>query len=303
MSRAVIAQGLDALGHPPGLAIHTAGYAGIGHYLRNTPKPIVDELHANGVDVWLIDEHTAAESLTGPTQWAGRAHAAVADLQSIGAPAGVAPYATADTNIRPDQFHIVEAGWQAYGPILQAAGYRRGYYAGEDLIDHLLDLGLIDFGWGVGAISWNHGHWSDRVALRQLPQQTTVGGTTCDLNRIFVSDYGQWSAIPIPIPTPTPEPSEEDMYPLVIIDTHDAVWDIDSLHKQKQRVMDVIELGALLESGRKTQVFGAGGNMDILITERYTDVTPTLPPDHSWPTADEIAQAVVDEEARRLSLH
>lgn len=208
-----IAQAVDALGHPNPDATKTLGFTIVCQYLRNTSLQIIEGDLAADLGVLLIDEHTATESLMPPSAWAARADAVVAECRAYNVPAGVAPFATADTGIRVDQWPIVEAGWREYGPRLQAAGLRRGYYCGEQLGDHLLDIGLIDFLWGVGATSWDGKdpdgsiHFSSRAALRQLVAQINIAGTTCDINNVFVQDCGQWStAAPTPpVPPPTPE--------------------------------------------------------------------------------------------------
>lgn len=196
MTRAV-----DSLGTPDPAKLAAAGMVGSLRYLRNLGRAEVDALHAAGLWVGLIDEY-AADDIHVAWNGARNAQRSSTQAEALGAPEGTCIFLTADTNSNPAE---AESFWLTASPVLKGAGFRRGFYGGEDSIDHCLDLDLIDVGWGVGASSWSHGHRSSRIALRQLVAQATYG-VACDLNDVFLTGWGEWTPIgvaPDPVPTPT----------------------------------------------------------------------------------------------------
>ncbi len=217
----MIGYGVDSDGIPnssPG--VMPASVVMVARYLRNLRRGEVDQHHANGRNVLLIHEYAPNDPLRGSAWGDQDAHTAIAQARALGAPAGCAMALTCDTDAPPSVWPAVEAYWRAALPIIHAAGYLAAFYAGEDLLDHLLALGLIDLAWGVGATSWDHQHRSSRVAWRQLPPPQVKFGVTCDLNEVYTLT-GLWpptgapSAPPAPaapIVQPAPVPQEWTMH-------------------------------------------------------------------------------------------
>lgn len=181
-------------------------------YHYNLTRPEIDRLHAAGVGVGFIGEY---DTLTWHPILAGyataRAQAAdtVAKMQHLGFPQGCIAWATSDTGVAPSSYQAVEPYMQGWSEVVRAAGYRSGLYGGEGLIDWMLDRDLCDAGWAAGATSWNFGHRSDRVVLRQHVGYRSFGGTQCDMNDVL-GDCGHWPA-PGQATTGTPEGDWLDM--------------------------------------------------------------------------------------------
>jgi hypothetical protein len=203
-------------------ALRAAGISLALRYHYNLTDAEIALLHVQGVDVGLIGEYdtlTWHPILAGPG--AGDRHGIdiVAKAVARRFPRGTtALFATSDTGVAPAQYAEAGRYMAPYAARVRAAGYVVGIYGGEGLVDYLLDAGLADEGWGAGATSWNYGHRSERLALRQLPNQAWFGGVLVDLNDRF-REAGAWlaadlllpaAALVVGSPTPPAPPAEQD---------------------------------------------------------------------------------------------
>lgn len=194
---------VDSDGHPlPDLL--PDNYVTILGYTRNVTGAHVAQAHAAGIGFGLIFEYAPDDPVRGWNWGDFDARKAVAQLATLGAPAGVLVWFTCDRDTPPNLWPIVADYCRAAAPIMHAAGYRAGMYCGEDLADWLLDRGLVDGTWGTGATSWNHGHRSDRLMLRQHAGPARVGNVAVDVNSVLQADHGQWASSPATQPNPTP---------------------------------------------------------------------------------------------------
>jgi len=202
---------VDSDGYPNSTAaVMPADVVTVLGYTRNLTRQQVDYHHGNGRGVGLIFEYAPNDPLRGSAWGDQDAHHFVQQANALGAPAGVAGWFTADVDVPRSAWPAVLAYCQTAGPIVHAAGYRLGLYAGEDVADYLLDVGAIDLAWGVAASSWSHGHRSGRVVLRQLLAQPRYG-VVCDLNDVLADDHGQWS------PTAPQRPPAQETENMVFI--------------------------------------------------------------------------------------
>lgn len=157
------------------------------------------QLHGAGISICLVAEGGGGNVLRGYAQ--GLADGRLADAQATarGFPKDRPIYMAADTDIPDSAWPAVEAYARGFRD-----GSRRptqGIYGGAGLIQHLLDVGLAQFGWLAAATEWDHGHMAPGACLRQTTRQTVAG---VDDDVIMKPDVGQW-------PAPNTDAPEEPM--------------------------------------------------------------------------------------------
>lgn len=194
-------------------ALELAGIRLALRYHYNLSDAEREILHRHAVAVGMIGEY---DSLTWHPILAGAAAGDRHGLDIVskaiarGFPRGSVLWGASDTGVPPSSYAVAALYAAAYAARVRAAGYRVGWYGGEGLVDYLFVIGLADVGgWGTGATSWNYGHRSDRLALRQLLGYSTFGGVQTDTND-RLGDEGAW--LPPgdnPPPAPPPDPTEE----------------------------------------------------------------------------------------------
>ncbi len=187
-----------------GKAIAAAGKSFVIRYLspnthnfpnkRLTPIEVTEAATAG---LWLGSVWEAMGSAAEMNAATGDAHgkAAVATAQRVKQPKGSGLYFAVDYDA-PTSDHAGIAGYfTRVRPSVIPAGFLVGAYGSEDVIDMLLELGLIHFGWKAGSSGWSGANRPTKAAIIQTSAgNNTVGGLSCDLDEIdgSLSAAGLW---------------------------------------------------------------------------------------------------------------
>ena len=176
--------------------IKALGAHWVGRYLSTDPgkglsKAELDEYLAAGLDVVLFYETTATRALQGFTAGHNDGHTAAMLRASLGIPASVPIYFTADT----------DTSWSAVEPYFsgaeQAVGVNRaGVYGGYQVVQGAANAG---FRYLCQTTAWSHGQWCPKALIRQ-EGQLMHGQLDQDFG--MAVDFGQY---------PNPTTSEDDV--------------------------------------------------------------------------------------------
>jgi len=207
--------GLDSASRINAKAAKAAGYAAWGRYLTGSyamTASEVQEATAAGIGLWSIFEENAQSALGGANQGLTDAKTAVAAAVKLGQPASSAIYCTVDFDPTPEQLPTVVSYCKAFVVEVRAHNFRGGVYGGTSVMNAVT---FADCRWQAGG--WSNGVVVAGCQIQQHVQTVAVGGVTCDLNTINVSDYGAWNANgvfpkkPKPKPKPKPQPKGQDV--------------------------------------------------------------------------------------------
>lgn len=202
-------KGLDySAGHPPGAAIHAAGFRFAVRYLAYPgarPKYITrteaQDLLAHGIAIGLVWETTAGRALAGRAAGATDARTAASSAAAVGQPVHRPIYFAVDVDVATSsQMAAVDTYLDGAASVLGRE--RVGVYGEHDVVEHCLSTGKAVWGWQT--MAWSRGRRSERAHLIQELGQVTVGGVACDTNVAMKTDFGQW---------PAPGGEDEDMTP------------------------------------------------------------------------------------------
>lgn len=187
-------RGLDAdtILTPYAQQIADAGFTDVGRYLKNLTAEEVAALHAVGLGIWLIFERGAEDVLDGDAQGAADGTIALAQAQALGVPAGVAIYATADTDLSDAQATVAESYWWAFDAQINPAGYKIGGYADGVTLAELLMHGL-NYPWLAGARGW--AGYSDFVVTNNA---VMIQGPQLGAGETAIWEDIEWPALPFP---------------------------------------------------------------------------------------------------------
>lgn len=182
--------GVDSSGKLSGTAVAAAGYKFAVRYLplgswKSITKSELDDLVNHGVAVCLVFETTAGRATQGYAAGKADATTAVAQQASLGIPSEREIYYAVDSDVDPNTVvpyfqgvHDVHGTDGAYG------GYR--------VVKRLQGSGLVKDLWQT--VAWSGGQLLPGRALFQRLGTANVGGTACDVNEAFVTDFGQYPA-------------------------------------------------------------------------------------------------------------
>ena len=145
------------------------------------------ELLAAGIPIVCNFESTADRMKGGAA--AGRADAieVLQHLATLGAPADVKVWFSADWDVQLAEVAAVLAYLQAAAAVLGSKG-RVGLYGGLRAVAAAANAGFA--GWQT--VAWSGGRWDPRAVARQTGQQQYVGGVQVDVNEI--EDFGALGA-------------------------------------------------------------------------------------------------------------
>lgn len=192
--------------------LKAAGYLGAMRYLAPLPNTKVVTL-AEAQAIWaagwmlgLVWEGVAQEAEAGYPAGVAHAQAALAQADALGWP-GSRPifFVLEDPNEEPSSdWPTIEAYCQGVASVLGAA--RVGGYGSQALLEHLLAVGLISWGWQVGG-------WSASVStVRGMVLYQRLSTTICppalagsiDEDAVLQADWGGWDGQPVDPPVPSP---------------------------------------------------------------------------------------------------
>jgi hypothetical protein len=186
-------------------AIKRSGAVGVVRYLghssaKSLTRAEVAELHKAGLSVSLVFEDGADRALHGHA--AGVADAVYANRQAsaLGAPPSVPIFYAVDVAATADEVRAYFAG------VVSAGGRPVGAYGDLDVVDGLLALKAVRYGWQT--VAWSHGVVSKRAHLYQRNRsKQPVAGTD---ENVVLHDFPQWTAkmaAPAAKPTPAAKPA------------------------------------------------------------------------------------------------
>lgn len=184
---------IDTYSMPPDWLLQK--YDGASRYISHDSGKCItagqaQHIHALGKVVSLNFEDSATNAQGGSGQGQNDAHFAVAVARQIGAPAGVAIYASVDYEIHGGPALTTATNYfRGWTPILHSAGYLSGAYGDADLISGLLRAGVIDLGWVT--VAWSYGARVRDPRACLLQDQFTPG---YDVDEETAAFYGGWTS-------------------------------------------------------------------------------------------------------------
>jgi hypothetical protein len=194
----VIARGLDySARRIPGTAIRDAGFGFVMRYLwfpgqqhAYLTREEAADLLASGIAIGPIFESGGNRALAGRAAGRADGQLVLEQLAVVGAPTDQCVYFTVDFDTTQAQYGAIReyfiGAQEAIGPG-RVCGY--GEY---EVLKHLLDDGLIVYGWQTNA--WSGGQTDPRIAIWQdaIPANNVrVAGVACDPNTLY-GPAGLW---------------------------------------------------------------------------------------------------------------
>ncbi len=197
---------------PSQKSLHAEGYSFVVRYLsnyapKNLTKSEADSLKADGLDVVVVWEDGAQNTLGGYNQGVKDAKEANAQANADGMPAGRPIYFAIDFDAQSSEQSTINAYFDGVASVIGRD--RAGAYAGYYAIQRLFNDGKIAWGWQTYA--WSYGNWDSRAQLRQVQNDITAGGDSacCDKDVSAHADFGQWWHVSNAPPPPPPSSSAD----------------------------------------------------------------------------------------------
>lgn len=207
------------------LAAKAEGVKWIARYLHNLTVAEVKAILDAGIALVLIFETTAQRALLGAPAGADDARTALRQANALGAPQGVAIYATADFDETQAQDPPVTAYTRAF---LTGLGgfYRLGFYGNGGVCELLLGLNLVQFTWLAGGSGMRDtkafGASGRATIIQDVGDKRGLSaslGISIDSGAAYAADFGGWSAaapqpaVIKPPLVPTPQPASPPAAP------------------------------------------------------------------------------------------
>ncbi len=193
--------GVDySFSRPSPQVIRSAGYSFVCRYLSEDNsdthgkilfKPEADALKSAGLDIVSNYEFDQTNALNGYAQGVSDATVANQQATAAGMPAGRPIYFSVDFDATEAQQSAINSYLDGVASVIGRG--RTGAYGGYYVIERLLDAGKIAYAWQTYA--WSGGQWDSRAQLRQVQNDITVDGQSCDKDESVAADFGQWSHI------------------------------------------------------------------------------------------------------------
>lgn len=186
-----------------GGALKAAGYVGVFRYAAegrgdvNINRSEYDDLKAHGIEVAIVNEHSAAYLLGGYQVGHDRALGARQVCRDAGLPDGVIYMGGDSESLQTSQGNLaaVAAAMRGCGDAvgMDNAGYYGSYYVIDYLVNH---EPWIRYYWQT--VAWSSGHLHPRANAFQHAATATVGGVDLDLDDLLTQDWGQRGGAPTP---------------------------------------------------------------------------------------------------------
>lgn len=164
----------------------------------------IADFNANGVDVAIVYESTARRALDGRAAGQADAHAAQAQLQSVGLPAGIPIYFAVDFDTTEANQAGIDEYLRGVADVIGLA--RTGVYGSFYVVERCANNGTAKWFWQTYA--WSGGQVSSHNHILQYLNGQNINGAV-DFCRATQDNYGQASANGGPAPTPTPTPAPQ----------------------------------------------------------------------------------------------
>ncbi|HEX7742799.1 MAG TPA: DUF1906 domain-containing protein, partial [Sphingobium sp.] len=198
---------------PDPKALTDGGYTFVVRYISNDHRTMgtpweknltfgeARTLCAAGLDIVLAWEGVALDrdALKGYGQGVADAHAAIVFAQQVGAPDWAPIYFAVDWNTAPGELSLIADYFRGIASVIGLT--QVGVYGGYQVVNYLLDLTLVRYGWQT--YGWStfedpagggskYLHWDERAQLRQVLNNQRVGGAAVDLDEAYTDQFGQW---------------------------------------------------------------------------------------------------------------
>lgn len=191
----MITEGVDySTTRPDPRALYAAGkrfaarYVGMGSTSKRLTRAEARELNTAGLSIVALCEEGETSALLGYDRGQLHAQRALAEASECGMPAGRPIYFAVDFDATLTQLSTVAHYFEGVSSVLP---HRQvGAYGGIDTIAYLFARGLI--AWGFQTYAWSEQHWHPQAQMQQYHNHATVAGSTVDLDRGMVADFGQW---------------------------------------------------------------------------------------------------------------
>ncbi len=190
-------KGIDfSWARPGGAAIKAAGNEFVMRYVpypgdggKGLTAAEVEDYRANGLDIGLVFESTAARHLAGFGAGAVDGLQSMKSAKALGFPDDCAVYFAVDFDASADQMTIIDDYQRGAASILTAA--RVGIYGSYRVID-LTSLSNTTWLWQTYA--WSHGQEHPRRHVYQYENGVTLNGGEVDLCEAYGTEQGLWKA-------------------------------------------------------------------------------------------------------------
>lgn len=178
---------------PGGAAIKAAGYEFAVRYVdypgaagKGIDANELADLRQNGLAVGFVFESTAGRMLEGGAAGAYDAGMVAQAFSQLGVPGNVPCYFACDTDIRPDQYPVLDDYLRGAASVLGAM--RVGVYGEYDLIEHCHDVATAAWYWQT--VAWSYSRRSQWCHIYQDGGTDFNGGA--DTNEAYGTEQGFW---------------------------------------------------------------------------------------------------------------
>ena len=157
--------------------------------------------------VYQFGRAETADWLGGAASAAIHAPQAIELHRAAGGPTGRPIYIAIDDNPTRSQYEDqIRPYLKAFSTALTVTGYATGVYGNYNTLQWAIEDGIGSFFW---MHDWGSGSGvHPRAQIHQVSgRQTTIDGIQCDVNKVFATDWGQWT----PGSTESTEPNTEQL--------------------------------------------------------------------------------------------
>jgi Domain of unknown function (DUF1906) len=179
-------------------------YAGPG-FGKFFTKAEIGALHALGIAVVILAERFPDSALSGYAEGQSQAQEADAMSYTWGLPADRPIYFAVDFDMQVAQRPAVKDFLDGCAAVI--GRNRVGVYGGIRTTEWASQNRYAS--WFYQTYAWSDGEWGPAAHIQQYRNDQILGGAQVDLDRSYVTDYGQWPH-PVesigPAPTSTPQP-------------------------------------------------------------------------------------------------
>lgn len=189
---------VDAAGHIPWSQLpYPGGLRYVSAYpVKNLTPAELAEAKTAKKEVGLVYEDDAMDFAGGSAVGLAKAKIAEPILAALPWPAERPVYAALDGDLPAAQYAAAWAGVCAFADYLKRP---RAVYGPRPFLLYCSDRGC-KYLWELGSADFNTGTEPTDRSLQQLNQQVYVAGVQCDLDQVFVLDWGQVPAPALPKP-------------------------------------------------------------------------------------------------------